>query len=63
MKKRNLSKSNVKGCGILTVVRGIRAEQSFFDNCDKVAEIECTNRNELIVRVVKEYCEVHYGGK
>lgn len=46
---------NKKGCGIKTVVRGLRAEKSFFDNCDKVAEAEKTTRNELILRVVGEY--------
>ena len=56
-RKRNLSKSNHCGCGIKTVVKGIRAEQEFFDKCDAIAEIEDTNRNELIVRVVKKYFE------
>lgn len=63
MRKRNLTRSNHKGCGIKTVVRGVRAEQSFFDKCDDIAEAEQTNRNELIVRVVNEYCEVQYGRK
>jgi predicted DNA-binding ribbon-helix-helix protein len=63
MKKRNLKKSNHKGCGVLTVVRGIRAEQCFFDKCDEIAVLEDTNRNELIVRIVKDYCEVNYGNK
>ena len=38
-----------------TVVKGLRAEQSFFDKLDLVAKMENTNRNELIVRVVKDY--------
>ena len=40
-----------------TVVKGIRAEQSFFDKCDLVAKGEGVDRNKLIVRVVSEYCE------
>ena len=63
MGKRELSKSNHKGCGIKTVVKGVRAEQAFFERCDKVAEKEQTNRNELIVRVVNCYCVDKYGRK
>lgn len=40
-----------------TVVKGIRAEQSFFDKCDLVAKAEGVDRNKLIVRVVDEYCD------
>ncbi len=40
-----------------TVVKGIRAEQSFFDKCDLVAKAEGVDRNKLIIRVVSEYCE------
>ncbi len=40
-----------------TVVKGIRAEQSFFDKCDLVAKAEGVDRNKLIVRVVSEYYE------
>lgn len=57
MKRKILKNSNHKGCGVITVVRGVRAEQSFFDKCDTIADIEDTNRNELIVRVVTDYCE------
>lgn len=39
-----------------TVVRGIRANQEFFDKCDLVAKAEGVDRNKLIVRVVEEYC-------
>ena len=35
---------------------GIRAENSFWENCNKVAKIEKISRNQLIVRVVAKYC-------
>lgn len=35
----------------------VRAEKEFWDSCDKVAKIEGTTRNELIVRVVAKYCK------
>lgn len=38
-----------------TVVKGIRAEQEFFDKCDLVAKAEGVDRNKLIVRVMNEY--------
>ena len=34
----------------------IRAEKEFWDNCDIVAKLEKTSRNELIARVVTKYC-------
>lgn len=40
-----------------TVVRGVRASQSFWEKCDKVAVCENITRNELILRVMKEYIE------
>ena len=40
-----------------TVVKGLRAEQEFFDKCDLVAKAECIDRNKLIIRVVSEYCD------
>lgn len=40
-----------------TVVKGVRAEQEFFDKCDLVAKYEDVDRNKLIIRVVSEYCE------
>ena len=40
-----------------TVVKGLRAEQSFFDRCDLVAKAEGVDRNKLIVRVVSEYLD------
>lgn len=61
MKKVEIRKKNVKGCGVDTVVRGIRAEESFFKSCDIVAKKEGTTRNELILRAVAEYIERYYG--
>jgi hypothetical protein len=49
--------SNNKWTGISTVVKSLRAEQSFFDMVDLVAKSENLTRNELIVRVVSEYCD------
>lgn len=40
-----------------TVVKGLRAEQSFFDRCDLVAKAEGVDRNKLIVRVMSEYLD------
>lgn len=48
---------NNKWTGIKTVVKGLRAEQSFFDKVEMVAKAENISKNELIVRVVSEYCE------
>lgn len=55
--KRNRLLRNKRGCGIETKVRGVRAENEFWVKCDKVAKIEKTDRNELIVRVVTKYCD------
>ena len=55
--KRNRIIRNRKGCGIQTQVGSIRAEKEFWDNCDIVAKIEKTSRNELIVRAVAKYCK------
>lgn len=41
----------------ITIVKGIRASQEFFDKCDLVAKAEGVDRNKLIVRVVSEYYE------
>lgn len=46
-----------------TVVRGLRAEQSFWDMCDTVALMELITRNELIIRVVIKYCEDKLNGR
>ena len=48
---------NNKWTGIKTVVKGLRAEQSFFDKVELVAKAENISKNELIVRVVGEYCD------
>lgn len=39
-----------------TVVKGIRASQSFFDKCDEVARKNGMTRNALIVSAVYSYC-------
>lgn len=48
-----------------TIVRGVRATQSFWDKCDTVAEAQGTDRNKLIVCVVSKYCDkkAKNGGK
>lgn len=48
---------NNKRTGIKTIVKGIRAEKSFFDKCSLVAKQEGVTRNELIVKVLTEYCD------
>jgi predicted DNA-binding ribbon-helix-helix protein len=55
--KRNRIIRNRKGCGIQTKVGSVRAEKEFWDNCDIVAKLEKTSRNELIARVVTKYCQ------
>ena len=40
-----------------TIVRGIRAEKSFFEKCDLVAKAEGVDRNKLIVRLVEDYLD------
>lgn len=47
---------NKRGCGINTVVRGLRAEKAFWDICDKFSAEEGMSRNEFIVRIVSQYC-------
>jgi predicted DNA-binding ribbon-helix-helix protein len=53
---KNRVARNVKGSGIKTVIKGIRAEQEFWDACDKMAARQKTTRNELIIRVMSRYC-------
>ena len=55
--KRNRLVPNVKGSGVKTSVRGIRAEDEFWELCDKVCELQKTNRNELLVRATAMYCQ------
>lgn len=40
-----------------TVVKGLRAEQEFFDKCDMVAKLEGVDRNKLIVMAVNEHID------
>lgn len=42
---------------VATYVKGIRAEREFWDMCNNKAIQENTSRNELIIRVVSEYCK------
>lgn len=48
---------NKKGSGAKTRIRSVRGESEFWALLDRVAEIEGTNKNELIVRVMKMYCD------
>jgi predicted DNA-binding ribbon-helix-helix protein len=41
-----------------TVVRGIRATDSFWDKCDEIAKKEGLNRNQLVVNVIEKYCNI-----
>lgn len=50
-------KENVKGCGIKTKVRGIRADEDFWDNCQIVADSQKTDVNKIIVFAVSKFCE------
>ena len=45
-----------------TIVKGVRAEEDWWDKCDVVAGREETSRNELIVRVVEQYCDKSHSG-
>lgn len=38
-----------------TVVRGVRAEQSFWERCDKVAREKGITRNALILKIINTY--------
>lgn len=41
----------------ITVVRGIRATDMFWEKCNIIARLEKTDRNKLIVKVMEEYYE------
>lgn len=49
--------ANKRNSFIPTKVRGVRAELSWWEMCENVAEVENTTVNEMIVRVVAEYCQ------
>lgn len=49
--------NNARNSFIPTKVRGVRAELFWWDMCESAAKLENTNTNELIVRVVAEYCQ------
>lgn len=49
-----------------TIVRGIRAKQSFWDKCDLMAKKEGIDRNKLIIREINNYfkkCEANKNDK
>lgn len=53
---------NVRGSFVPTTVRGVRAEDSFWEMVDGVARSEGKTRNGLILDVLEEYCEKATGG-
>ncbi len=57
MKEIEKLKRKTRNGFVPTCVKGIRAETSFWEKCDYVAEVEDTSRNELVVRVVSKYLE------
>lgn len=57
MEKIMIQKRKKKKIKAPTVVRGIRAEASFFEMCDDVARENGTTRNTLILTAVNEYCK------
>ena len=40
-----------------TVVKGLRAQQSFFNKCDIVAKNQGIDRNKLIIGLVEKYLD------
>jgi predicted DNA-binding ribbon-helix-helix protein len=48
--------------GVKTVTRTIRAEKSFFDLCDKVAQEKGVTRNDLVIMVLFEYLKENGNG-
>lgn len=60
--KRKRKVQNKRGSFIPTKVRGVRAELSWWEVCDYVAtNLDKSNTNEMIVRVVAEYCKKRLG--
>ena len=55
--ENNKKLRNARNSFIPTSVKGIRAENAFWDKCDKIAKQEGKTRNELIVIAVCEYCK------
>lgn len=53
---------NTRNTFIPTSVKGIRAENTFWEKLDKVAKKEGKTRNELIVVAVSKYCEGRRNG-
>lgn len=46
---------NRKGCGITTIVAGIRIDPSIWAACQEAAQSENLTRNEVIVREICKY--------
>lgn len=58
MAKKKYKTPNKRNSFIPTKVRGVRAEVSWWEVCDYVAtSVDNSNTNEMIVRVVAEYCD------
>ena len=55
LKRKSKKERRKRGECVPTSVKTIRAENSFWDQCDSIAKLEETTRNELIVRVLSEY--------
>lgn len=56
------SKRNARGSFVPTTVRGVRAEDSFWEMVDGVAKAKGKTRNGLIVEAVEDYCKKAKGG-
>lgn len=50
-------KRNIRNSFVPTSVRGVRAEDTFWEMCENTAKKEGITRNALIVKVVGCYCE------
>ena len=57
MERKSKKDRRRRGEGVPTTVKGIRAENSFWDMCDSVSKIEGTSRNDFIVGVVSKHCK------
>lgn len=54
--KRNRLVPNVRGSGVRTNVRSVRAADEFWELCERVSALQKTNVNELVVRATLRYC-------
>lgn len=60
--ENNKKVRNRRNTFVPTIVKGVRAETSFWENLDKVAKEDGVTRNELIVVAVCQYCEGRFNG-